>query len=98
MQKYEDPSNFDPTSQALDKMNVVKSVMRDNLRQAADTSNELQALQHRSEAMEHSAEAFSGSSRELQNAFRWRKIKLAILLCLGVSVPICLLALWLNMG
>merc|ERR1719316_1941331 len=56
--KYEDPGNFDQTQQALDKVNVVKSVMQENIRQATETGRNVQDLQSKSGRMADSAKLF----------------------------------------
>mmetsp|Transcript_147012 Transcript_147012/g.259176 ORF Transcript_147012/g.259176 Transcript_147012/m.259176 type:complete len:226 (+) Transcript_147012:61-738(+) len=70
--KYEDPGNFDQTQQALDKVNVVKSVMQENLRQVAETGRSIQDLQSKTDGMASSARLFNTTGQNVRDKYQMR--------------------------
>merc|ERR1719149_159038 len=72
LQKYEDPGNFDQTQQALDKVNVVKSVMQDNIRMATETGRNAQDLQSKSGKMADSAKLFKQTGENVRDKYAMR--------------------------
>lgn len=70
--KYEDPGNFDSTQQALDKVNVVKSVMQENIRQVTDTGRSVQDLRDKSGRMAESSKLFNQSSQSARDRYAMR--------------------------
>jgi len=72
LEKYEDPGNFDQTQQALDKVNVVKSVMQENIRQATETGRNVQDLQSKSGKMADSAKLFKQTGENVRDKYAMR--------------------------
>merc|ERR1740130_1897870 len=84
--KYEDPGNFDQTQQALDKVNVVKSVMQENIRQATDTSRNVQDLQNKSGKMADSAKLFKQSGEDVRDKYAMRnKMCYAVMAAIAIG-------------
>lgn len=72
LEKYEDPANFDQTQQALDKVNVVKSVMQENIRHVTETGRSMQDLQQKSGRMADSAKLFRQSGESVRSKYTMR--------------------------
>lgn len=93
MAKYERPGS-DEMSAALEKVNVVKSVMQDNLRQAQETGQNMSDLQARTGNMEERAKMFHDASDQAAAEYRWKRLQMYGMMG-GAAVLILLLLIWL---
>jgi len=94
MRAYDDPAAVDELAQVQEKVEDLKCVMQDNVRQIIESHASIAALQNSSQSMTAAADKFVKQSVTLKRQVQWRNLKVKAL----VIGFFCLLLLYLSLA
>lgn len=78
--RYENPANVDKLVAVNEKIDVVKSVMKDNINDLLQNTEKLEEIEKKSEMLNTQAAEFSKGSKELTTKMWWKKWKMRLLI------------------
>lgn len=78
--KYENPSNVDSLSQVQDKIEVVKTTMKENIQQLLINEEKLERIDNLTQSLNEQAHSFQRGARDVNNQMWWRMWKMRLLL------------------
>ncbi|CAM9103168.1 unnamed protein product [Phaeothamnion confervicola] len=84
--KYDDLKNVDRLASVHDKVNVVKTIMEDNIAQLLANEEQLQRVADNAENLNEQAKVFQNRAVHLRRQMRCKAIKMWLLLALVIVV------------
>lgn len=98
--KYEDIKNVDKLASVQGKVDVVKSIMEDNIQQMLANEEKLESISANAENLNEQAKVFQNRSTQLRRAMKCKAIKMWLLLALVISIILIIIittiALWVK--
>lgn len=93
MSKYANPGSMDKLTAVQDKVEVVKTVMKDNIQQMLLNEEKLKKIEESTEHLNEQSEQFKKSTKELQDKMWWKMWKMRLLIGgLVIAVLIVIIA------
>lgn len=80
MHRFENPANVDKLVAVSDKVEVVKTVMKDNISEILKNTEKLEELEEKSKNLDNQAIEFNKGARDLSTKMFWKKWKMRLLL------------------
>lgn len=78
--KYENPSKVDALANVQEKVEVVKSTMKENIQQLLINEEKLERIDNLTQSLNEQAQSFQHGARDLNNQMWWRMWKMRLLL------------------
>ncbi|CAM9251228.1 unnamed protein product [Chrysoparadoxa australica] len=98
LNKFDDVRNVDKMAAVQDKVNIVKTVMEDNIQQMLANEEKLESIAVNAENLNEQAQVFQNRSTALRRQMRCKAIKMWLLIGLAVSLVLIIIivptALW----
>mmetsp|Transcript_1205 Transcript_1205/g.1221 ORF Transcript_1205/g.1221 Transcript_1205/m.1221 type:complete len:230 (-) Transcript_1205:256-945(-) len=88
VQKFTNPANIDKLSAVQEKLDVVKSVMQENIQQILINQEQVDKINSSAEHLAEQSLAFKSTTKELRNKMFWKMIKMRLLI--GAAI-VCVL-------
>jgi ribosomal protein L14E/L6E/L27E len=78
--RYENPANVDKLVAVSEKVEVVKTVMKDNINELLQNTEKLEDIEKKSELLNKQASDFSKGTKDLATKMFWKKWKMRLLI------------------
>jgi len=88
MDKYADPSSFDKLTAVQEKIDVVRTVMQENIQQILINQEQVDRINSSAEHLAEQSLAFKSTTKELRNKMFWKMVKMRLLIG---GIIICIL-------
>jgi vesicle-associated membrane protein 7 len=90
-QKYEDVRNVDKASSLMDKVEIVKGQMQDNIASMLQNMEKTEAISTQADQLNEQASVFKKKSNDLRRQMKWKNMKMTaiiVLLIVGILLVI----------
>eukprot|EP01033_Poteriospumella_lacustris_P014269 gene14269-10200_t len=79
-EKYENPAKVDKLTSVQEKVDVVKSVMKENIQQVLANTEKMEDIEAATEQLRNNANEFKGRSKQVRDAMWWKMWKMRLLI------------------
>lgn len=84
-QKYEDVKNVDKASALMDKVEIVKGQMQDNIASMLQNMEKTEAISSQADQLNEQASVFKKKSTDLRRQMKWKNMKMTIIIVLLIT-------------
>jgi hypothetical protein len=78
--RYDNPANVDKVAQVQDKIEVVKTTMKENIQQLLINEEKMQRIETATEHLNEQSSAFKSGAKDLAAKMWWKKLKMRLLI------------------